>query len=151
MGDIEIKIKNIEEIKRAFSKSPALMTKNLDRAIRQTILFIMGKSVANAPIRTGRLRASSYTSYGPLKGEVGFKAKYASYVHDGTSPYIINAKSGKALYWKGASHPVKRVRHPGIKANPFLRKAVENNELQIDKFFENAVQDTLDQIAKDVG
>lgn len=151
MAEIHVEIKNLAEIKRAFKAAPARMTKNLNIAIRQTVLFIRAGSVRNAPVRTGNLRGSAYQSFGVLKGEIGFKAKYALFVHDGTSPYTITPRSAKALYWKGASHPVRRVKHPGIKANPFLKRAIEDGQPQIDKFFEKAVQDTLDTVAKEIG
>lgn len=145
---IKIDIPNLKALKDGFNKSPAVMTKNINVAVRSTIFFIRGKAVAGAPARTGNLRGSAYTSFAPLMGEIGFKAKYAAWVHEGTSPYIIEPSGKKALFWKGASHPVKRVHHPGIRANPFLRRAVDQSQPATDRFFHKAVQDTLDTIAK---
>ena len=34
-------------------------------------------------------------------------------------PYLIRPRRKKALYWKGARHPVKVVRHPGLKARRY--------------------------------
>jgi hypothetical protein len=34
-------------------------------------------------------------------------------------PYMIRPRRKKALYWKGARHPVRVVRHPGLKAQGF--------------------------------
>jgi HK97 gp10 family phage protein len=151
MADIQIQIKNIDQIRAAFTRSPAVMTKNLNRAIRQTIMFVRGESQKNAPVRTGYLRGSVYTDYEPLRGEIGYKAKYAGFVHDGTAPYTIVPTTKKALFWKGAAHPMRSVRHPGIKANPFLQRAVDSSEPTIDKFFADAVDDTFDQLAKESG
>lgn len=151
MGIIQIEIKNLAQIKSAFSKAPARMMVNLNRAIRQTIFFVESASQRNVPVKSGRLRGSIYRDFQPLKGELGYGAKYAGWVHDGTSPYTIRPSGKQALYWKGAAHPVKRVNHPGIRANPFLQRAVDDSELQIDKFFQGAVQDTLDEIAKETG
>jgi phage virion morphogenesis protein len=55
---------------------------------------------------------------------VGTNVKYAA-VHqfgDKTSPTVIKPKNKKALFWPGAKHPVKSVKHPGvtIPARPFL-------------------------------
>ena len=61
--------------------------------------------------------------------------KYAGFVHDGTSPYTIRPRSKKALYWQGAKHPVKSVRHPGIKANPFMEKGGLKSITEIRKIF----------------
>lgn|SRR3990167_1151960 len=147
--EVQIKIKNLKEIKSAFHKAPALMTKNLNEAIRQTIFFVESRAVSNAPARTARLRGSAYRDFQPLRGEVGFKAFYALYVHEGTKAHLILPSKKKALFWKGAAHPMRAVRHPGTKANPFLRKAIEQSEKNIDKFFEQAVENTLNTIAKE--
>lgn len=39
-----------------------------------------------------------------------------------TSPHIIKARNKKYLFWPGAGHPVKSVKHPGsrIPARPFM-------------------------------
>src|SRR3990167_11505933 len=99
MVDIKIEIKNLEQFKKAFSKAPDYTTKNLSEAIRQTIFFVENKAVTNAPVKTGYLGGSVYRSFAPLRGEIGFKAKYAAWVHDGTTPYVIYPSSKKALYW----------------------------------------------------
>ena len=51
--------------------------------------------------------------------------KYAIMVEKGTRSHIIKPKNAKALYWKGAAHPVKKVNHPGSKAKPYLIPAFE--------------------------
>lgn len=45
-----------------------------------------------------------------------------------TSAHIITARIKQALFWKGAGHPVKSVRHPGsvIPARPFLGLSRDN-------------------------
>lgn len=41
------------------------------------------------------------------------------YQDEGTDPYTIRPKRKRALYWKGAAHPVRVVRHPGLKPQDF--------------------------------
>ena len=60
--------------------------------------------------------------------------KYAVMVEKGTKAHIIKPKDKKALYWKGATHPVKKVNHPGSKAKPYLIPAFEK---EIPYFVEN--------------
>lgn len=50
---------------------------------------------------------------------------YALPVEVGTGPHIIVPRTKQALYWPGAEHPVKRVRHPGTKPSPYLRPAAD--------------------------
>jgi hypothetical protein len=61
--------------------------------------------------------------------DIGSNLPYAKYMEEGTPPHIIRAKgrpAGKnALFWKGARHPVKRIRHPGTKAYRYLRRALK--------------------------
>jgi hypothetical protein len=42
------------------------------------------------------------------------------YQDQGTKgPYPITPRRKRALFWKGAAHPVRRVTHPGLKAQRF--------------------------------
>jgi len=65
-------------------------------------------------------------SYDPEMDRVTVSAskEYAAIHHYGgnTGPSIIRAKNGKALFWPGARHPVKSVKHPGAKipARPYM-------------------------------
>lgn len=153
MTQIDIKIANMPQIRSAFRKAPKTMVANLNKAIKQSILFIAGESAKRAPVKTGNLRASHFRpeslEFRNLYGKLQPSPKYAIFVHDGTKPHIIEPSTAKALFWKNASHPVKRVNHPGTVANPFLRNAVDASQRQVDRFFYKAVDDTLEQIAKE--
>ncbi|MBY9080999.1 hypothetical protein KIH86_07585 [Paenibacillus sp. HN-1] len=46
--------------------------------------------------------------------------KYGIYLEEGTRPHTILPKNKKALYWRGASSPVRRVKHPGTKPYPIV-------------------------------
>ena len=72
----------------------------------------------------GDLEATIHTS----------NVKYAAIVEKGSKAHIIRPKNKKALYWKGATRPVKQVNHPGSKAKPYLEPAFESEK---DKFIEN--------------
>ena len=52
------------------------------------------------------------------------------YQDTGTRPHTITPRRKRALYWKGASHPVKRVNHPGTKAQGFTEKAAAKMQTQ---------------------
>lgn len=121
MPEIKVHIKNLPDIKAAFAKAPSLMTKNLNRAITKAVLSIERNSRQNTPVLTGRLRASTYTMYGNLKGEVGTKTNYDIFVHEGTRY---------------------------MRSRPYLRLAVQSNEGRIDGFFTEAVDQTLNEIGK---
>lgn len=120
MSDINITITNLPQIKRAFDVAPFEMTKQLNLAIRKTILKIQAKSMINTPVLTGRLRASTASTFGDLRGEVGTHTNYDIFVHEGTR---------------------------FMKGRPYLRDAVDESSDDTDKYFQEAVQNTLDKIA----
>lgn len=135
MPNIQVKIENLAEIKAAFKKSPTLMTKHLNDAIRKTLFNIRTNEfkeyrALGINIITGGLYSSIergiYSSN--LKGEVGPNVSssagvdYAIYVHDGTTR---------------------------MKARPFLLNAVDDSNTDTQDYFKKAVQDTLDDIARE--
>lgn len=53
---------------------------------------------------------------------------YGAILEEGSKPHEITAKNGKALYWKGATHPVKAVHHPGTKGFKTIETVLEDNK-----------------------
>ena len=84
---------------------------------------------ANKSVKTGHLIRSVSTDVKGLEATIHTSnLKYAPMVEFGTKAHIIRPKSKKALYWKGASRPVKQVSHPGSKAKPYLIPAFEDEK-----------------------
>ena len=83
----------------------------------------------NGSVKTGHLRRGITTDIGNMEVTVHTSnIKYARGVEEGTRSHTIRAKNKKALYWKGAKHPVKSVRHPGSRAKPYLIPAFEKEK-----------------------
>lgn len=122
MPEIRVEIKNLAQIKAAFAQSPRVMARELNIAIQKAVLAIARQSRINTPVDTGRLRASTYERFSNLKGEVGTNTNYDIFVHEGTR---------------------------FMRSRPYLRTAVQSNDTAIQGFFREAVQHTLDKIAKD--
>ncbi|MGP1450282.1 MAG: hypothetical protein ACTTJS_04060 [Wolinella sp.] len=94
----------------------------------------------SAPIKSLELRASiGILSVSDSQAVVGHKFNdkitvnskgdktiYPLFVHEGTSAYEMVPKSKKALSFEGAKHPLKHVKHPGIKANPYFESALSS-------------------------
>ena len=88
----------------------------------------------NGSVKTGHLRRGITTDVGNMEVTVHTSnVKYAIMVEKGTKAHLIKPKNKKMLYWKGASHPVRSVRHPGSRAKPFLEPAFEKEK---DQFLE---------------
>jgi hypothetical protein len=79
---------------------------------------------AICPVDTGKLRESIEHEVDGMTARIGSNVSYALYVEEGTSPHIIRAKNGGALFWPGADHPVAVVHHPGTRAEPYLKPAL---------------------------
>ncbi|MCX4994261.1 HK97-gp10 family putative phage morphogenesis protein [Streptomyces longwoodensis] len=105
------------------------MSEDVKRAVDRTRMDVQNEARRRAPVDTGRLR-SSIVSRAEGGGRslgyvVGTNVSYAAAVEYGTAPHVIKPKYKRALYWPGAAHPVAQVNHPGTKAQPFLRPAIE--------------------------
>lgn len=104
--------------------------KKIQNTIRNSAMTIERNAKSNlsnnGSVKTGHLRRGIATNIGIMEATVHTSnIKYASMVEKGTKAHIIKPKNKKALYWKGASHPVKQVNHPGSKAKPYLIPAFD--------------------------
>lgn len=60
-------------------------------------------------------------------------AKYGKWLEEGTKPHLIKPKNKKALFWNGASHPVKEVKHPGTEKHPVLEDTLKDSKEELTK------------------
>ena len=132
---------NADELNKFSVEIPKLYEKN-EAFVRQTVknsAFNIQKNAKsnltkNKSVDTGHLRRGISTDIKGLGATIHTSnIKYAPGVEYGTKAHIIKAKNKKALYWKGAKHPVKQVNHPGSKAKPYLIPAFEKEK---DQFLE---------------
>lgn len=91
-------------------------------AMSRVVLSGEGIMKREVPVKRGTLRRSitSRVEQGGDRGVVGTNLNYARAVNDGSKPHIIRPKTAKALFWKGALHPVRSVNHPGNRPNDFV-------------------------------
>lgn len=142
---ITVKIKDFDKIKRAWKEAPQKMTSEIHTAVGKTVLKVENEAKREAPVNRqsggGNLRQSIRGSItGTASGVVEVGANYAVPVHEGTRPHKIVARNKKALANKRTGQFFGRVvNHPGTAANPFLERAVENSQGDIDVYFENTI------------
>lgn len=119
-----------------------LLRGQLVQIVKATTFAVEAEAKMRAPIDKGFLRSSTQANVDQaeshLLGFVQVGAEYGLAVEEGTRPHVIRPKGKKALYWKGAKHPVKGVRHPGTAPQPFMRPAAK------------AVRSRVGQIAKSI-
>ena len=133
---------NVDEIDKFAVELIELSEKsrdNVQKAVKKSAFNIEAKAKNN--LKDNRSVVTRHLCLG-VKTEVkGLEAtvhtsniKYAIIVEKGSKAHVIRPKNKKALYWEGASRPVKMVNHPGSRAKPFLIPAFESEK---DKLIEN--------------
>ena len=116
------------------------INKAVSQELEKTAHRIERQAKELAPIDTGELRRSITTEGSGLDYEIGTNLEYSEYIEDGTSPHIINGNP--YLYWEGASHPVRRVNHPGNKAYLYMETACDTQTEDI----EDRIADIIDKL-----
>ena len=105
------------------------------KVVKNSAFNIERNAKSSVSVKTGHLKRSISTKMGDMEATIHTSnLKYAIIVEKGSKAHVIRPKNKKALYWEGASRPVKMVNHPGSRAKPFLIPAFESEK---DKFIEN--------------
>ena len=81
----------------------------------------------DAPVDTARLR-QSIKVVPRQDGTINvFMAEHWKYVEFGSNPHVISAKNKKSLKFKVDGKNVfrKKVMHPGVRPNPFIRNIIK--------------------------
>lgn len=112
-----------------------LLHKTRYESMQRAVLAAEAESKRQAPVKSGTLRRSltSRVEAGGKRGVVGTNIQYARAVHDGSKPHVIKPTRAKALFWKGALHPVRSVNHPGYKGDPWFERAAERSRERIER------------------
>lgn len=119
-------IKFIDRKKAGMSILCNIISKNLEGKAKQSAKWTDRTAHARQGI-TGESEGINgqhniYLSYGVDYGEI---------LEEGSKPHTITAKNGKALYWKGAAHPVKKVNHPGTEGFHTLENTLEDSKDEV--------------------
>lgn len=124
MTDIQIEIKGLEALRRKTDQ----MVKDLHgtpmlNAMRDSTLIVTRKARQNAPVDTGRLRASILPEVRldseDVQGVVGSNVLYAPYQEFGT--------------------------RRGVRPKRYLQRAFEDSELAINRRFERAINEVVEK------
>ena len=146
MPQFKITIPKFNELKSKFKKFPDWVGAGLNTAIKLSAWEIVRSVQKETPVKTGQLKRSVMPRFSTLRAVIEPKAKYAIFVHEGTRPHEIHPVRKKALYWKGALHPVMSVRHPGSKANRFMERGLNDAKSKVDKIFINVIDKALNKM-----
>ena len=135
---IKVDVNDLNEFSVKILKLSQEAEENVKKVVKNSAFKIQKEAMSNLTknksVATGHLRRAVSTDIKSLEATVHTSnVKYAIMVEKGTKAHLIKPKNKKMLYWKGASHPVRIVRHPGSRAKPFLEPAFEKEK---DQFLE---------------
>ena len=146
MPEFKITIPRLDELRRKFKQFPDWVAAGLSTAIKLSAGEITREVRKETPVKTGQLKRSVLPTFSHLRAVIEPRAKHAIFVHEGTRPHEIRPVRKKALYWKGALHPVMSVHHPGTKGNPFMERGLDNAKPKVDKIFKQSIDKALNKI-----
>jgi hypothetical protein len=122
-------------------------------AMMLSLDVVAQEAAIRAPLVTGELvlsiNAAPVTgvfSEGTLVGIVSASAPQALWVGEGTKAHLIQPKKKRALRWAAGGTGgdgwrfAKKVNHPGTKAKPFLKPALQSKREYIEGQFEKATK-----------
>ena len=144
-GCIEIDLSAIESLGVALDDYADDLAKELEVSMTDTVVTIEKYAKHRCPVDTGKLRSSIAGEVkGFEEGSVGTNTEYAMAVEYGSRPHDIKPDEKKALAFEkgGENIVVKRVKHPGNKAQPFLEPAFMVGGRVARKNFDQAVAET---------
>lgn len=112
-------------IKAITPPKDTLSPKKYERAIRtaQGIAETAGLQELRGSVRGWKHKVSFSIQRKGDDSDIVTDDEVFYYQDTGTRAHEIRPRRKRALYWKGASHPVKRVWHPGTPAQKFTEKA----------------------------
>jgi len=120
--EVKVTIKNLTKFIKALERSPFLVAKYANNAIRASLNEIERETKPRTPVDTGKLRQNQIQELRPLEGRYIPIMGYAIYVHEGT--YKMTGR-------------------------PFLMQGVETAMPRINNIFEGELNNALDEIAQE--
>lgn len=144
--EITIEAPKLDRFIAKMKRFPENAIEAMEMGVRRSLFVIERQAKLETPVSTGRLRSGFRIKVRGLQGTIFNRVKYALFVHEGTEPHIILPVIKKALWWKGADHPVKKVNHPGTASNPFMERALKKTRNIRDDIFQEEIQKALEKV-----
>ena len=126
------------------------VTNAIKKAIAKSTFLVQETAKELCAIDTGNLRSSIQADL--ENGIIYTNVDYAPNIEYGTVAHTITAKNGLSLAFKWKNAPsgvktnkdgmvfLKKIKHPGTKAQPFMRPALWNNKKRILEIFKEEIQ-----------
>ena len=136
MADENVKVEGMNNVMEMLDRVTS--TVNVQEALQQCCALVEREAKQNAPKDTGALRRSISSRVEVDKGIVFTTLEYAPYIEFGTGLF---AEQGgrKDTPWSYQNDKGEWVSTNGIKPQPFLRPALNNNRAKIKKILKGGL------------
>lgn len=118
-----------DKLVQAFESAPAKTRQIVERQVKMAVRDIREEARGNHRFisRSGYAEKSIQSEASGNEGSVWLGSNVAVYQHEGTRAHTITPRNKTVLRFAQGGQFVftKRVKHPGIKADPYLYNAVE--------------------------
>lgn len=139
--------REFDKLVRAFEAAPDQTRDMVRRQVKMAVRDVReyARDHHRFVTRSGMTEKSIMSLAKDNQGTVMLTNNIARWQHEGTKPYVIVPRSKKVLRFAINKEFVfsKRVRHPGIKADPFLYKAADVMQPVIVSRFAKALDSLL--------
>lgn len=129
----------ILNLDRLLSKFDNLQDIDLTEPLNKACLLVENDAKRKCPVDTGQLRASITHEVEGQTGIVGTNVEYAPYVEYGTGIYARDG-NGRQTPWSYQKADGKWITTKGQKPQAFLEPALLENENEIFRLFEEAIE-----------
>ncbi len=148
---ITVRFDSFEKFKKLLKD----LSQGMQEVVRETtrVLTLEAEHIAKERVRSSNrkpgkgtgayfqsIRSEFREGAGSFIGSVESESPIAGIIEFGSRPHIIRPKGNKLLFWPGANHPAKEVKHPGTPAFRVLGDAVDEAALHTDKIFEKVLK-----------
>lgn len=148
---VTVKIEGMNELQKAFAKSPQIVKESIDPAIRKAILTIQARAIPHIPTDSGFLRNSNMPFFSSLKGTLENRSPYAIFVHEGTRPHFPPIHAIERWADRHGINPfvvARAISRKGTKGIPFYDMAIKESQPIIDSIFGSALKTITLKLAK---
>lgn len=147
--NLAIEIENLEELQAKFAQSPIIVGEELERATKLAGAGVIKEEVKQAPHDGGKLQQSIKMEYTPIEVVITPDVEYAKYVVKGTPPHWppLQALEGWSRRHGIPAKVVQRaIAKKGTKANPFVKRTVENIKDYVNDLFQKARKNIIERL-----
>lgn len=149
---LSVEITGLDELIEAFKRSPQVSQKEMNKAIKKSIIKLLGTAKKKTPVDLGFLRGPGMqTSFSNLQGVLENKAPYAIYVHEGTKPHFPPLEAIAPWAERHNIPPflvARAIAQKGTKAQPFFADAVKEEKGYVDRAFRTALENITNSLAR---